>query len=66
MNPLFHSSAKPSHYNKSAQTLQMHTATQLREMLDRNGFKVLDQCAIDGSKLVDTEIDCIVTIAQKQ
>ena len=51
---------------KTAQTLQIYTAKQLEEMLNSNGFKVLENCGIDGSKFVEDETDRIVTIAQKK
>ena len=51
--------------SKSAQTLQIYTAKQLQEMLDKNGFKVLEQCGIDGSKFIEDRTDRILTIAQK-
>ena len=57
-------SSKPK-ISKSAQTLQVYTAQQLQEMFHRNGFKVLDQCAIDGSTLSENKSDRIVTVAQK-
>ncbi len=52
--------------SRSAQTLQVYTAEQLREMLHRNGFKVLRQCGIDGSRFAKNKTDRIVTIAKKQ
>jgi len=51
--------------SKSRQTLQVYTAKQLREILHRNGLKVLGQYGIDGSKFVETKTDCILTIAKK-
>lgn len=58
-------SSKPK-ISKSAQTLQVYTAQQLKEMLHRNGFKVLHQCDIDGSKFAENKSERIVTVAQKQ
>ena len=52
--------------SKSTQTLQVYTAEQLRKMLNRNGFKVLNQCGIDGSKFIENKSNRIVTIAKKQ
>lgn len=49
-----------------SQTLQIYSAQQLKDMLERNGFAVLEQCAIDGSKFVENETDRILTIAKKQ
>ena len=51
---------------KSAQTLQIYTADQLKDLLNKNGFKVIEQCGIDGSKFVEDKTDRILTIAQKQ
>lgn len=51
--------------SKEAQTLQTYTANQLKEMLQRNGFKVLRQCGIDGSKFSEYKTDRIVTVAKK-
>ena len=50
---------------ENAQTLQIYTARQLREMLHRNGFKVLEQCGLDGSKFLDTKTECILTVGQR-
>ena len=58
-------SEKPK-IKKSAQTLQIYTADQLKELLNKNGFKVIEQCGIDGSKFVEDKTDRILTIAQKQ
>lgn len=57
-------STKPK-ISKSAQTLQVYSAKQLREMLQRNGFKVLSQCGIDSSKFSEDKTERIVTIAKK-
>lgn len=58
-------SGKPK-VTKSAQTLQIYTANQLKELLHKNGFKVIEQCSIDGSKFVEDKTDRILTIARKQ
>jgi len=52
--------------SKTVQTLQTYTAGQLKELLNKNGFKVLEQCAIDGSPFIEERTDRILTIAQKQ
>ncbi len=52
--------------SRSEQTLQVYTAKQLKEMLQRNGFKVLRQCGIDGLKFVESKTERIITIAKKQ
>ncbi len=56
---------KPKVTNTS-QTLQIYSAKQLKEMLQRNGFKVLSQCGIAGEKFIDSKTDCIVMVAKKQ
>jgi len=58
-------SAKPKTLN-SVSTLQLYTANELKEMLNKNGFKVLSQCGIDGSKFNERKTERIVTIAKKQ
>lgn len=47
-------------------TLQIYSAIQLKEILNKNGFTVLEQCGIDGSLLDQEQTDRILTIAQKQ
>ncbi len=49
----------------STHTLQVYSAKRLKIMLSRNGFKVLDQCSIDGSKFLNLKSDRIVMIAKK-
>lgn len=49
----------------SIKTLQIYTTDQLKELLNRNGFSVLEQCGIDGSPFVEERTDRILTIAQK-
>lgn len=51
--------------SESAQTLQVYTAKQLKEMLQRTGFTTLHQLSIDGSKFMDTKSDRILTVAKK-
>lgn len=51
--------------SKSSQTLQVYSARQLREMLERNGFQVLDQCGTDGSKFTEDRTERILTIAKR-
>ena len=48
------------------QTLQIYTADQLKDLLNKNGFKVIEQWGIDGSKFIENRTDRILTIAQKQ
>jgi len=49
----------------AAQTLQVYSAKQLKQLLEKNGFKVLRQCNIDGSRLSDSKTERIMTIAKK-
>lgn len=46
-------------------TLQVYSAKQLQELLERNGFKVLEQSGIDGSKFIVTDTESVFTVAQK-
>ena len=52
--------------SKSSQTLQIYSAEQLKNILERNGFEVLNQYAIDGSKFDEVKSDRILTVAKKQ
>ena len=52
--------------SKHVVTLQLYTAKELKEMLIRNGFKVLGQYGIDGSKFLGKQTERIVTVAKKQ
>jgi ubiquinone/menaquinone biosynthesis C-methylase UbiE len=52
--------------SKSIGTLQLYTAKELREMLTRNGFKVVDQCGINGAKFSEKQTERMLTIAKKQ
>lgn len=56
--------SKKSKVSRSAQTLQLYTFEQLKEMLQRNGLKVLEVCAIDGSKFDENESERIVMTAR--
>ena len=49
----------------AAQTLQVYTRQQLKDMLQRCGFSVLRQCNIDGGRLSETKIERILTVARK-
>jgi 2-polyprenyl-3-methyl-5-hydroxy-6-metoxy-1,4-benzoquinol methylase len=46
--------------------LQIYTAQELREMLVRNGFAVLGQYGIDGSKFSEKKAKEILTVAAKR
>lgn len=52
--------------SKAFQTLQVYSAKQLKEMLQKNGFKILRQCDVDGSRIYETKTERILTIAQKK
>ncbi|MGB6976970.1 MAG: class I SAM-dependent methyltransferase, partial [Gammaproteobacteria bacterium] len=58
-------SGKPK-TSKTVGTLQLYTAKELREMLTRNGFKVLGQYGINGSKFSERETERIMTVARKK
>jgi ubiquinone/menaquinone biosynthesis C-methylase UbiE len=58
-------SGKPKIF-KGKFALQLYTAKELREMLTRNGFEVLGQYGIDGSKFSEKKTKSILTIAKKQ
>jgi len=47
------------------QTLQVYSAKQIKNMLEKNGFKVLRQCDIDGTRFYEQKTDRIMTIAKK-
>jgi SAM-dependent methyltransferase len=49
----------------ASQTLQVYSAKQLQAMLQDNGFKVLRQCGIDGSRFSARNSERILTIARK-
>ncbi len=51
--------------SKSSQTLQVYTAVQLQEMLQRAGFEVIHQCSVDGSEFIERKSDRILTVAKK-
>lgn len=59
---------KPNHItkvSKSSQTLQVYSASQLKEMLDKIGFKTLDQTNVDGSQFIESKSERILSIAKK-
>lgn len=51
---------------KAAFTLQIYTATDLQEMLARNGFDILAQYDMDGEAFLPHQSLNILTIAQKR
>ena len=52
--------------SRKSMTLQVYSAKELKEMLQKNGFKVIDQCSIDGTKHIENKSERILTIAQKE
>lgn len=48
-----------------AQTLQVYTLKQLKDMLKRNGFKVIQQCETDGSAFLENKSGCVMVVARK-
>lgn len=52
--------------SKNVITLQLYTANELKAMLLRNGFKVLEQISMDGKKFSNIKTERILTIAQKK
>ncbi len=55
----------PPKLSETRQTLQVYTAAQLKDMLHRNGFKVLKQCSIDGSRFHEYRTERLLLIARK-
>lgn len=51
--------------SSDTQTLQVYASAQLTEMLQRNNFKVVGKCGIDGKRFVENKSDRIVMIAKK-
>lgn len=54
-----------SRMSQDVQTLQVYSAQQLKTMLQKTGFKVIETCAVDGSKFSDTKSERILVVAQK-
>ena len=57
--------AEPSEQFSHKFTLKIYTASELRDMLARNGFETISQCGMDGSELLDHETTNILTVAKK-
>jgi SAM-dependent methyltransferase len=51
--------------SKHIGTLQLYTAKELKELLTRNGFEVLGQYGMDGSKFSEKKTKSILTVAKK-
>lgn len=56
---------QPPKISKSQQTLQVYTVTDLQAMLQRNGFKLLKCCNIDGSKFNEHKTERLLIVAKK-
>jgi ubiquinone/menaquinone biosynthesis C-methylase UbiE len=52
--------------SKTLQTLQIYSATELKNILQKNGFKILKQCDVDGSRFYPHKTQRILTLACKQ
>ena len=57
--------ANKPHISTAFQTLQVYSAEQLREILQKNGFSTLHQCDIDGSSVCENTTERMLTIAKK-
>ncbi len=51
--------------SESAQTLQVYSAQKLKDMLEKNGFEVIEKYAIDGSPFIEDRSDRILMVAKK-
>jgi 2-polyprenyl-3-methyl-5-hydroxy-6-metoxy-1,4-benzoquinol methylase len=47
------------------QTLQVYNSLTLKQMLEENGFEVVNQCDIDGGPFDETKTERILSIAKK-
>ena len=50
---------------KNTFSLQIYSSKELRELLTKNGFKILDQYSLDGSKFIEEKSINILTVAKK-
>ncbi len=55
-----------SKVSKACQTLQIYDNSKLKEILEKNGFKVISQCSIDGERFHETKTERILTVAGKK
>ena len=55
----------PPKITSSFQTLQVYTAQQLREILTRNGFAIIQESGIDGANFEEQQTERILTVAVK-
>ncbi|MCH9757125.1 MAG: class I SAM-dependent methyltransferase [Gammaproteobacteria bacterium] len=47
------------------QTLQVYSVTELKELLEDNGFEVINTCSTDGSELINHETERLLVVARK-
>ena len=59
-------SGKKTKIIQETQTLQTHSAQELKKLLAAHGFTVVHQCGIDGSKFDDQLSERILVVAQKK
>lgn len=52
--------------SSACQTLQVYSKSQLREILEKNGFKVISQGGIDSRGFHETNTERILTVAEKK
>ena len=50
---------------KNEFTLQIYTVKELREILAKNGFEVVEQYSMDGTEFLEDESISILTVARK-
>ena len=65
INHIQKDSRKPK-ISRNVQTLQVYTAKELKDIVQRNGFKVLHQWSIDGAKFSRTKTERILTVARRE
>ena len=56
--------AEPEVYTYS-QTLQIYNASQLSDLLNNNGFEILELCTLDGSEFDDLNTERLFVVARK-
>jgi 2-polyprenyl-3-methyl-5-hydroxy-6-metoxy-1,4-benzoquinol methylase len=62
---IFKDGCEPKRYSNSF-SLQIYTAEELQEMLNRNGFEILSQYDMDGNKFITDKSISNLTIARKK
>lgn len=56
----------PKVASKNTITLQLYTVHELKKILNKNGFKVVEVCGIDGSRFNEKKTERIVITAKKK